>query len=79
MLSLAVLEGGAGALVLVVVFLLALHVAVHYHLAVATEKVSWFEADWTDGEIRLHVFPRGHLIRYLIKVVSHVRIGSEIH
>ena len=77
--SLALLELLADRLVFVVVFFLALDVAVHDNVAVIAVDLSRLEADWADSEVWLDIVACCHFVGHQVLVISRIRIRTQLH
>ena len=77
--SLALLELLADRLMLVVVFLLALDVAIHNNVAVIAVDLSRLKADWADSEIRLDIIACSHFVGHQVLVISRIWVRTQLH
>ena len=63
----------------VVIFLLALDVAVHDDSTVVAIDLTRLEADGTHGKVRLHILSSCQFVRNQALIVNGIRVGSQVH
>lgn len=63
----------------VVIFLLALDVAVHDNSAVVAFDLTWLEAHGTHGKVRLNVLSNCQFIGHHALIVNGIRVSSQVH